>query len=102
MKPVQLIEVTLASNKVYVGWALEAKVAKPERKYVEICPLYSGYRDRKTQEMVLTINYARALLVHIDELEDNFRDEFRVVIPVAEIRTARPFSSKYHSWFVEI
>ena len=101
MKPTQLVELTLASNKVYVGWALEAKVAKPERKFVEIFPLYSGYRDRETQELVLTTNYAKALLMHLDELGDDHQDKFRVVIPVAEIRTARPFSFRYRSWFVE-
>lgn len=105
MKPTRLIEVTLTSNKVYVGWVLEAKIAMPERKFVEICPLYSGYRGRETQELVLTTNYARMLLVHLREFGDNmgdkYQDEFRIVIPVSEIRTARPFSTMYHSWFVE-
>ena len=101
MKSMELIEVTLASNKVYVGWALEAKLDKPERKFVEIFPLRSGYRNRETQELVLTTDYATTLLTHLDELGDDYEDELRVIIPVAEIRTARPFSSRYRSWFAE-
>lgn len=101
MKSSELIEVTLTSNKVYVGWAMEANTAKAERKFVEILPLHSGYRNRETQKLVLTTNYATTLLKHFDELGDDYEDELRVIIPVAEIRTARPFSSRYRSWFAE-
>ena len=101
MKPSALIQITLESNKVYIGWTLGAQIANPERKYVEVCLLHSGYRDEKTQEMNLTTNYAQVLADHVNEIKKDDEHIFRVVIPVSQIRTIRPFRIEYYSWFTD-
>ena len=40
------VELTLDSGKGYVGWILNAPVAEPERKFVEMLPLASGFAGR--------------------------------------------------------
>ncbi len=52
-----LVEVTLASGKVYAGWVLGSTAIR-DRKYVEIMPLASGYRSNDTQMVRFTTNYA--------------------------------------------
>lgn len=46
MRSDSVVELTLQSGKVYVGWILNAGLAEPERKFVEMQPLASGYRNR--------------------------------------------------------
>lgn len=101
MKPTELIELTLESNKVYIGWALDALIANPARKYVEVFPLFSGYRDDKTQELTLTTSYAQVFADHGDEMEEGYEYKFRIVVPVSQVRTARPFNIEYYSWFMD-
>lgn len=100
MKPTELIEVTLESNKVYIGWVLGAHIANLERKYIEVSPLYSGYRDRGTQEMKLLTNYAQAFADHPDQIKKGHEYRLRIVIPVSQIRTIRPFDIEYYSLFI--
>lgn len=98
MKPTELIEVTLESNKVYIGWVLGAHIANLERKYVEVSPLYSGHRDGKTQEMKLMTNYAQAFADN--KIKEGHEYRLRIVIPVSQIRTIRPFDIEYYSLFI--
>ena len=56
MESDSLVEITLHSRKVYVGWILNASVAEPERKFVEILPLASGFRSDETHELQFTTN----------------------------------------------
>ena len=44
------VELTLDSGKAYVGWILNAAVAEPERKFVEMLPLASGFRTQETHK----------------------------------------------------
>jgi len=80
-----LIEMTLSSGKVYVGWVLGGTAIR-DRKYVEIMPVVSGYREKETQKVWFTTKYASVLAADSVDPAD-----FRVVAPISEISSARPF-----------
>ena len=95
------VELTLDSGKAYVGWILNAAVAEPDRKFVEMLPLASGYRTQETHKLEFTTNYAPVLAQPHDPAEPVTQHDFRVVIPVAEIRSARPFDFVTYFQFQE-
>ena len=86
-----VLELTLLSDKVYVGWILNAGVPDPERRFVEMLPLASGFRMQETHELRFTTNYALVLDRNETYTEPATREAFRVVVPVSEVRSARPF-----------
>ena len=88
-----LVEVTLCNGKVYAGWVLGATAVR-DRKYVEIMPVASGYRSPQTLRIHFTTNYAE--VIDFEEIEWN---DYRVVIPMSEIRTARPFKLEVYEKF---
>ncbi len=52
----KLLMITTNTNKVYVGYV--NKIQKPiGDSYVGILPYFSGYRDKETQEFIVTTNY---------------------------------------------
>jgi len=85
------VELTLQSGKADVGWILNAAVAEPERKFVEMLPLASGFRTQENHKLEFTTNYAPILAQPFDPAEPVTQHDFRVVIPVTEVRSARPF-----------
>ena len=52
-----MVEMTLSSGKVYVGWVLGGTAIR-DRKYVEIMPVVSGYREKETRKVWFTTKYA--------------------------------------------
>lgn len=92
MRSDSLVELTLQSGKAYVGWILNASVAEPERKFVEMLPLASGYRAKEDHRLLFTTNYAPVLAAPADYAEPATESDFRVVLPVGEVRSARPFA----------
>ena len=53
--------VTLESGKVYAGLVLRAPDPSRVREYLKIVLVGSGYRDKKTQEFVMTTDYINLL-----------------------------------------
>ena len=96
-----VVELTLHSGKVYVGWILNASVAEPERKFVEMLPLASGFRTKETHELQFTTNYAPVLVANASDGEDGTDIDFQVVVPVSEVRSARPFDFGTYFQFQE-
>ena len=94
MKEVSTVELSLQSGKVYVGWILKTKIAGPARAYVEMLPLASGFRTQETHELKFTTDYAQVL-----DDEAVIKHDFRVVIPVTEIQSARPFDLETYYQF---
>ena len=106
------VELTLQSGKAYVGWILNVKAAEPERTFVEMLPLASGFRTQETHKLEFTTNYAPVLLDQLPDLaepdptepdptEPVTQHDFRVVIPVTEVRSARPFDFDTYLEFQE-
>ena len=89
----KLVEITLMNGKVYAGWVLGSTAIR-DRKYVEVMPIWSGHRSSETLMVRFTTNYA--LVLNLDEID---WDDFRVVIPISEIRTARPFDMDVYKRF---
>ena len=85
------VEITLRTRKSYVGLATEMPIALEGAADVSLVPIVSGYRDKETQELQLTQNYAPLLVEAIaGQSEVNYED-FRVVISFQEIVSARLF-----------
>lgn len=82
----QLVEVSTKGSKCYIGFALTSGVAAGGEADVAIVPVASGYRDSETRELRITVNYLPAL-----QQSDLEIAEFRVVIPLSEVASARRF-----------
>ena len=95
------VELTLFNGKVYVGWILNANVAEPERKFVDLLPLASGYRATETHEVTFTTNYAAVWAELSANQTGSDQENYRVVVPVSEIRSARPFDFEVFFLFQE-
>lgn len=95
------VELSLVNGKVYVGWILDANVAEPERKFVDLLPLASGYRAAETHEVDFTTNYAAVLTTLAEIHGEACQEDYRVVVPVSQIRSARPFDFEIFFLFQE-
>ena len=99
-EPVQL-EISLNSNKCYIGYVVESPVQTPYAIHDAACttilPTASGYREPKTRELILTTWYSDFLASNLD---DQNLDDFTIVIPVSEILSARVFNFEiYEKYF---
>ena len=91
-----LVQLSLKSGKVYVGLGLASALAGPDALEISLIPLASGYRAVDTQTMHLTTYYAPVL----EKLTQHLTDEdFRVVIPLTEVVSARLFDFEAHIAF---
>ena len=93
----QVVEVSTKANKCYIGFALESSVAADSEADIAISPIASGYRDSQTLDLKITTNYVPALLDSDLDLE-----HFRIVIPLAEIASARRFDPDTYQVFGDI
>ena len=85
----KVIEVSLKSCKVYIGYALDVEPPVRGESDVALIPLWSGYRNKDTCELTITTNYA-PLIQRLLTASSALRD-FRVVIPKSELVSARFF-----------
>jgi len=96
------VAVTLTGGKSYVGVPLARTfIARGEGGDLVLVPFYSGYRDKDTHELTLTVNYAKVLR---DKRKSGKLDlwGFRVAMPMSEIVTARPFSRRSYDEFATV
>jgi hypothetical protein len=91
------IAIVLDNLKVYIGTVAAAPNLEPHDTYLAITPFYSGYRDRETLELVLTVDY-----LSVYENKQLNADDFRVVVPVTAIKMASLFDqAAYPAFLVE-
>ena len=101
----KLIEVSLRGGKVYIGFALANRIARWTGSHMSMLPVSSGYRDKDTLELAITTNYAPVIAKHIEAIGKSTEQpavelrDFRVVIPRAEIVSARLFDPDLHQQF---
>ena len=81
-----LVEVSTIGSKCYIGFALESGVAASNESDIAITPIASGYREGETRELRITRNYLPALRGSKRKIA-----EFRVVVPLSQIASARRF-----------
>ena len=82
----------MSNRKSYIGFALDSGVGKYGESDISLIPAASGYRDRKTQELIITDNYSKVIKAFTDgpDLIKSVR-ELRVAIPMSQIISVRIF-----------
>ena len=98
----KLVLLTLSNRKVYIGAIVSSFDPVNDRKYIEFLPMRSGYRTEDSLEMVLTTDYTDvyAMMIRDDpRVSTKGIEDFRIVIPVAEVVTVSYFDPKIYEMF---
>ena len=98
----KLIELSLKSGKSYIGFALRNKMTRRWESEIAIIPVASGYRDKDTQELRIVTDYSPVMDEFVEderESSDAINEDFRVVLPRAEIISARLFLPEAYQRF---
>ena len=82
----QLIEVSTKGSKCYIGFAQESGVTAQGEADIGVIPVVSGFRNSETRKLEITTDYLPTLRNTTLDIE-----EFRVLIPLAEIASVRRF-----------
>ena len=95
----RLIELSLKSGKSYIGFALESGITSQDESDISLIPMVSGYRNQDTQELEITTNYAPVVQESLEKSLDLIYEDFRIVIPMPEIVSARLFHPEAYQRF---
>ena len=95
----RLIELSLRSGKSYIGFALESGITRQGESDIALIPMASGYRNKDTHELEITTNYAPVLGESLEKSSDLVYEDFRIVIPMPEIVSARVFLPETYELF---
>ncbi|ETF02453.1 hypothetical protein W822_16605 [Advenella kashmirensis W13003] len=102
-KSVQMVQFTLKSNKVYIGYIQNTSDHDhfEDTEYITIFPLISGYRNRDDQTLTFTTYYTEAYSRIDNENPEGatLAEEFITLIPRSEIATMAYFSPDYYGKF---
>ncbi len=102
---VRMLQITLKSGKVYIGYVNETSNPRKtdNTEYFTLFPLLSGYRNRRTHELVITTNYYDAYrrIFSNDIPFDDIRIEFKTLIPRLEVSAMAFFDADYYDQFVQ-
>lgn len=101
MKDQKTVMLTLTDFKVYVGYVVLDLNLKPDMPYVSILPTASGYRDRETHRVHLTVSYGQTYQEIVEGTRnDVVIDDFQVLFPSSLIASARVFNiNVYRDYF---
>lgn len=95
-----LVMLTLGSDKVYAGWVKSLPI--PNRTdYVEVFPIYSGYRDKNTKTLTFTTQYLDVYATYVKEGSEigDIRTLTSLIIKVNEVITASHFDIEMYDRF---
>lgn len=90
-----LIEISLRNRKSYIGYPLSMK--NGHNADIELSPLQSGYRDEKTQRLIVDTDYTGVIL----DNSDIVASDTRVIISSSEVVSAKPFDPRLYRKFRE-
>lgn len=94
----QLVQLTLKNEKVYLG--VIDKIPEPKKtNYVSLIPIYSGYRNKDTKEMVITTSYEIINLLIREKALTPRLNKMLVVIKQDEILIAQPHDPEIYASF---
>jgi hypothetical protein len=95
----KMIMLTLDDGKVYCGYAerIPGNPSAPDA-YLEILPIFSGYRDKDTHRVYLPVSYIQ--LYQRLNLKD--LSQFKKVMPIARITSAGEYEPRYFQTFGEL
>ena len=91
-----LVEVSLRTGKTYVATVVGIAVAQPRDSDVALVPMLSGYRHSETRDLTITTNYSP---LFGDPLDPGRLPGLRVVVPISEIVSVRPFDLEIYQKF---
>ncbi len=92
------LAINLKSRKVYIGICDEIPLEHGEIRGIAITPAMSGYRDKDTLDLVLTINYFKHYPANSDTPELDIKD-FKIVIFRDEIDSISYFNPDAYAAF---
>ncbi len=94
------VELTLNSDKCYIGLILKSDITRRQEPEIALVPILSGYRHSTTRELVITTNYSPIIKDFADMDRKKYRyDDFRVIVRMCEITTARLFHPEVYETF---
>lgn len=96
-----LIQITLKSNKVYVGF-VEYIPPPKESNYLKIIPLISGYRDDETKKVKFNTEYYKAILLYQSDEAKYKSFEMDLTIKQDEILIANVFDYDVYKEFENV
>lgn len=96
------VSVTLKNEKVYIGWPVWTPEPSGETRDLAILPAFSGYRDPRTKQLTLSTQYLPIYDRILEGALEMGADDFQIVLPLEEIRTANFFSLDLDQSFFEI
>jgi hypothetical protein len=95
-----MVSISLKGGEVYIGFITSNYDPSYDRKYIRLWPILIGYRNKDTQELAVTTNYAN---VYAETVSSSARssvvDQFQVIVPVGELQTASFFDPKTYDLF---
>jgi len=92
-----MMEVTLKNRKVYIGTPLDTGFTRTGDHDIWIVPFASGYRDETHLDLQITTKYDK-ITTKLKSSRLAYQD-FKVVIPVQEITSARLFDKNVYRTF---
>lgn len=96
----EFIQITLSNDKVYVGW-MKALPIPSFSNYISILPVYSGYRDKDTKELVFTTQYLDVYATYISDGDvTSITDLTTLIIKIDDIVTASKFDDDMYDRFL--
>ena len=96
------VELSMQGGKSYIGFVFRCDAIHSGGidGDVRLCLLYSGFRNKDTQELKITTNYPAMFKKLSSELQESVADDgFQIVLPVSEIRSVRFFSHEIYKHF---
>lgn len=94
----QLMQLSLKSNKVYIGFANNIPVPK-ETNYLKIIPVMSGYRDANSKILHITTEYLEVIDDYISDQPKFDISNMEISIKQDEILTAGIFNEQLFALF---
>lgn len=93
------VQITLKNNKVYLGYVDE--IPAPGRtNYLNIMPLYSGYRRDDDKRLILTTSYETVKDLLDEKSKEEKIQKMTVVIKQDEILSASPHDHEVYERFI--
>lgn len=96
------VSVTLKSRKVYVGLVTQTHDPLYDRKYIQLLPIKSGYRESDSLSLKLTVDYSSVYAKIIQEDAATVAagiQDFEIVFPVSEIQSVNLFDASTYQLF---
>ncbi|MFT5391482.1 MAG: hypothetical protein ACI8PT_001677 [Gammaproteobacteria bacterium] len=85
-----LIEVTMASWKVYIGKIVRIPAPGATDPWIEIFPLMSGYRDTETLQITITTFYIDLFELEREAVRKGETAHYQIFLAQREIHSVRP------------